>query len=269
MVTIKTREELQIMHEANQMVGTILAELKDLIRPGVTTIELDTYAEERISRKGAVPAFKGFRDYPNTLCTSINSGIVHGIPSKRQLKEGDILSLDLGVIYKGFYGDAAITYAVGKISPSVQRLLDVTRSALYMAIDQARVGNRVWDISKAVQQHVEKNGFSVVRDLVGHGIGKSLHEDPKIPNYVNSREERSQTLELREGMTLSIEPMVNQKDWQIRLLDDNWTTVTKDGGLSAHFEHTIAVSNNGPWILSEVADNNSIGVFDNMQTRSV
>lgn len=270
MVPLKTREELNLMWEANQMVGAVLKEMKDLIQPGITTLELDQFAEQSIADKGAVPAFKGFRGYPNTLCASVNSGIVHGIPSNRKLKEGDIISLDVGVIYHDFYGDAAVTYPVGSITPMAQRLLDVTRTALYKAIETAKVGNRIWDISHTIQAYVEENGFSVVRDLVGHGIGRHLHEEPKIPNYTRSKADRDQSPQLEDGMVLAIEPMVNEKGWQLRFLEDSWTAVTKDGGLSAHFEHTVAVSHDGPWILSEVnQEENRMDKFENIQLKGI
>jgi methionyl aminopeptidase len=270
MVPIKTSDELNIMWEANQIVGTVLSELKALVEPGISTLELDDFAERKIMENDALPAFKGFRGYPNTLCASVNSGIVHGIPSKRQLKAGDIVSLDVGVIHRGYYGDSAVTCAVGEITPLAQRLMDVTRTALYKAIDKALAGNKIWDISKAIQEYVEENGFSVVRDLVGHGIGKNLHEEPKIPNYVMSQSDRAQSLTLEDGMVLAIEPMVNEKGWQLRFLEDSWTTVTKDGGLSAHFEHTVAISKNGPWILSEVPPGaNRMDKHENVQMKGI
>lgn len=247
MIFCKGAAELEIMSRANQIVAKVLEHLGTLVRPGVTTLELDTIAEELVRSEGGVPSFKGYRGYPASLCASVNDEIVHGIPNLRVLQEGDIISLDVGVYYEGFHGDSAWTFPVGSISGSLERLLQVTREALYRGVDQARVGNRVSDISAAVQQHVEKHGFSVVRQFVGHGIGRSLHEEPQVPNYGRP----GQGPWLREGMVLAIEPMVNSKGPGARILEDQWTAVTVDGGHSAHFEHSVAVTGNGPWILSE------------------
>jgi len=199
-------------------------------------------------RRGARPAFKGYRGYPYSLCTSVNSEVVHGMPSERELKEGDIVSLDFGVLHDGYYGDAAVTVPVGEISPAARRLLRVTEEALYRGISAARAGNRIGDISAAIQGHVEAAGFSVVRDLVGHGIGKSLHEDPQVPNYGSS----GRGIELKPGMVFAIEPMVNEGTYRVDVLRDGWTVVTADGKLSAHFEHSVAVTENGPVILSRI-----------------
>ncbi len=220
--------------------------LKAFIREGITTEELDRLAEEYIKRHGGIPAFKGYRGYPRSLCVSVNEEVVHGIPGKRRLKEGDIVSLDLGVLMDGYYGDAAITVPVGKVSELARKLIKVTEEALYRGIEMARPGNRLSDISHAIQTHVEKAGFSVVREFVGHGIGKQLHEEPQVPNF--GPPNRGPRLE--PGMVLAIEPMVNTGTWEVRILPNGWTVVTADGGLSAHFEHTVAITDNGPEILS-------------------
>lgn len=234
-----------------RIVAEALEGIKELIVAGVTTLELDRFAEAFILERGAVPAFKGYRGFPNSLCTSVNNQVVHGIPSSRvKLTEGDIISLDLGVFYDGYYGDGAVTYAVRTISPDVKRLLNVTREALYKGIEKARVGSRLSDISHAIQSYVERHGYSVVRDFVGHGIGKSLHEEPQIPNFGPP----GQGPRIREGMTFAIEPMVNAGGFETVISEDSWTAVTRDGSLSAHFEHTVAVTNNGPRILTELKD---------------
>lgn len=230
------------MAQASKIVAETLEGLKREIRPGVTTDELDRFAEDFIRARGGIPAFKGYRSYPKTLCVSVNDQVVHGIPSKRVLKEGDIVGLDLGAIVGGFYGDAAVTVPVGKVSPKVMELLRVTEESLYAGIAQAVVGNRLSDISHAVQRHAEAAGLSVVTDFVGHGIGRQLHEEPQVPNYGKP----GQGPRLQVGMVLAIEPMVNMGDSGVRILDDQWTAVTKDGSLSAHFEHTIAIQASGP-----------------------
>ncbi|HXF91980.1 MAG TPA: type I methionyl aminopeptidase [Nitrospiraceae bacterium] len=242
MIILKTPEEIEIMAQASKLVAETLEALKKEIRPGVTTEQLDRFAEEFIIARGGRPAFKGYRNYPKTLCTSVNEQVVHGIPSKRPLKEGDIVGLDLGVIVDGFYGDAAMTVAVGAVSPEAARLMKVTEEALYLGIEQAVVGNRLSDISHAIQRHVEAAGYSVVTDFVGHGIGRQLHEEPQVPNYGKP----GQGPRLQYGMVLAIEPMVNMGGSAVRILDDQWTAVTKDGSLSAHFEHTIAIQPSGP-----------------------
>ena len=236
------------MREANLMVARVLRRLGGMIAPGVTTKELDFVAEEMILQDGAEPAFKGYQGYPATVCASVNDQIVHGIPNDRPLSSGDILSLDVGVFWKGFYGDSAWTFPVGDISRPIQQLLDVTRESLFKGIEQVEIGNRVSDISSSVQKHVEKNGFSVVREFVGHGIGESLHEDPQVPNYG----EPGRGPRLQEGMVLAIEPMVNVQGPGARILEDRWTAVTTDGGYSAHFEHSVALTKDGPWILSQL-----------------
>jgi methionyl aminopeptidase len=249
MIVRKGRTELARMRRANLIVAEVLGRLGELIEPGVSTLELDQVAEGMILAAGGEPAFKGYRGYPATVCASVNDEIVHGIPSREKvLRLGDILAVDVGVRYEGFYGDAARTYPVGAVSIELQRLLEVTWKALYVGIDQVRVGNRVSDISAAIQRFVESHGFSVVRDFVGHGIGRALHEEPQVPNFgLPGRGPR-----LREGMVLAIEPMVNSKGPEARILEDRWTAVTVDGGFSAHFEHSVAVTGNGPWILSEL-----------------
>ncbi|HQL91027.1 MAG TPA: type I methionyl aminopeptidase [Syntrophales bacterium] len=248
MVILKSRQEIEKMRKSNALVAVILEELAKKIRPGVKTIELDRLSEQMALKRGARPAFKGYRGYPYSLCTSVNSEVVHGMPSERELMEGDIVSLDFGVLHDGYYGDAAVTVPVGEISPAARRLLRVTEEALYRGISEARAGNRIGDISAAIQGHVEAAGFSVVRDLVGHGIGKSLHEDPQVPNYGSS----GRGIELKPGMVFAIEPMVNEGTYRVDVLRDGWTVVTADGKLSAHFEHSVAVTENGPVILSRI-----------------
>jgi methionyl aminopeptidase len=242
MIILKTPEEIEVMARASRLVAETLEFLKPHVRPGVTTGELDRLAEEFIRSRGGTPAFKGYRSYPKTLCISVNDQVVHGIPSKRVLKEGDIVGLDLGAIVDGFYGDSAMTLPVGAIDPKAAELLRVTEAALYAGIEQAVVGNRLSDISHAVQERAESAGFSVVTDFVGHGIGRQLHEEPQIPNYGKP----GQGPRLQAGMVLAIEPMVNMGKSDVRVLDDQWTAVTKDGSLSAHFEHTIAIQPSGP-----------------------
>jgi len=248
MVILKSRQEIEKMRKSNILVAEILEELGKKIRPGVKTIELDRLSETMALKKGARPAFKGYRGYPYSLCTSVNSEVVHGMPSERELKEGDIVSLDFGILNDGYYGDAAVTVPVGAVSPEARRLLRVTEEALYRGIAAARAGNRIGDISAAIQGHVEAAGFSVVRDLVGHGIGKSLHEDPQVPNYGTS----GRGIELKPGMVFAIEPMVNEGTYRVDVLRDGWTVVTADGKLSAHFEHSVAITDNGPVILSRL-----------------
>ncbi len=246
-IILKSPSQIVIMKEANQIVAQTLSMLRDYIKPGVTTLELDKLAEKFARSKGSVPAFKGYRGFPGSLCVSLNEQVVHGIPSKKVvLKEGDILSIDFGVKYKGFFGDAAVTLPVGKIDSAAEKLLNVTRGSLFNGIEQVRVGNRVSDISQAVQNYVEQAGYSVVRQFVGHGIGQSLHEPPEVPNY--NRNERS--AKLLPGMVIAIEPMVNAGGYEVKVLRDGWTVVTSDKSLSAHFEHSVAVTEDGPLILS-------------------
>lgn len=249
MIILKTPAEIEVMAEASRVVAEVLAIVRDVVCPGISTDELDRIAEEAIRARGAVPAFKGYRNYPKTLCASVNEQVVHGIPSKRKLKEGDIIGLDLGAIVGGFYGDSAVTVAVGRIPDRTAKLVQVTEEALYLGIKQAVVGNRLTDISNAVQQHAESAGFSVVTEFVGHGIGRQLHEEPQVPNYGKP----SQGPRLQPGMVLAIEPMVNMGRSAVRVLEDRWTAVTVDGSLSAHFEHTIAIQPSGaPRILSQL-----------------
>ena len=248
MIILKSRSEIEKMRKSNAIVAAILEELRKKIRPGVKTIELDRLSEELALKKGARPAFKGYRGYPYSLCASVNSEVVHGMPSDKELKEGDIVSLDFGILNDGYYGDAAVTVPVGEISPAAKRLLRVTEEALYRGIAEVKAGNRIGDISAAIQGHVEASGYSVVRDLVGHGIGKSLHEDPQVPNYGLS----GRGVELKPGMVFAIEPMVNEGTYRVEILRDGWTVVTADGKLSAHFEHSVAITENGPVILSRI-----------------
>lgn len=247
MIVCRSQAELDLMHAANQVVATVRDEVVARVAPGVTTGELDSYAEARVRELGGVPAFKGYRGFPATLCLSLNEEVVHGIPSaQRRLAPGDILGIDLGVKLDGYYGDAAITVPVGSVEPEVARLLAVTEASLQAAIRQCLPGNRVGDISAAVQQHVEAHGFSIVRDFVGHGIGKSLHEDPQVPNFGDA----GMGPRLRAGMVLAIEPMVNMGQPDVEVLDDGWTAVAVDRRPSAHFEHSVAITEEGPWVLS-------------------
>ncbi len=248
MIILKTAEEIKKLGVANQIVAESLAKLKGLVEEGVTTLELDSIAEKMVRSEGAKPSFKGYRGFPNALCASVNKEVVHGIPNDRKLKNGDLVKLDLGTEYEGYCGDAAITVPVGKVSGETKRLIEVTSKALYKGIEKAKPGNRLSDISYAIQSHVEGSGFSVVRDFVGHGIGRSPHEDPQVPNFG----EAGNGPVLKAGMVLALEPMVNVGGWQVEVLDDEWTVVTKDGKLSAHFEHSIAITENGPEILSEL-----------------
>ncbi len=241
MIILKTPDEIAVMAKASRVVAEALAVLKSAVKPGITTDELDRLAESEIRARGAIPAFKGYRNYPKTLCASVNEQVVHGIPSKRVLKEGDIIGLDLGAIVGGFYGDSAVTVAVGRIDENTAALVRITEESLSFAIEQARVGNRLSDISHAVQRHVEAAGYSVVTEFVGHGIGRQLHEEPQVPNYGKP----GQGPRLQAGMVLAIEPMVNMGGSAVRVLDDRWTAVTVDGSLSAHFEHTIAIQSSG------------------------
>jgi methionyl aminopeptidase len=245
-ITCRSAAELERLARVNHLVASVLSELMTAVVPGVTTKQLDDTAERRIREAGAVPAFKGYHGYPATICASVNEQVIHGIPNDRPLKEGDILSIDLGAKLDGFFGDSAVTVPVGRIAPEAQRLLDVTRTSLEQAIAVVRAGARVHDIGAAVQQYVEANGYSVVREFVGHGIGTSLHEEPQIPNYgTPGRGSR-----LAEGMVLAIEPMVNAGKAAVKVLADGWTAVTKDGSLSAHFEHTVAVTETGCRVLT-------------------
>ncbi len=242
------------MRQAGLLVWRILNELRGMVKEGATTLDLETVADRMIRDAGAKAAFKGYyvpavgQKYPYVLCTSVNDEIIHGMPSeKRVLRKGDVVSIDIGAEVGGYFGDSAITVPVGEVSPEVERLLKVTEEALELAIEKMRPGNRLFDVSGAVQRHVEQNGFSVVRDFVGHGIGTRLHEEPQVPNYVDRKNENPR---LKEGIVLAIEPMVNAGKADARVLADRWTVVTKDGSYSAHFEHTVAVTQNGPWVLT-------------------
>jgi methionyl aminopeptidase len=235
------------MREAGRLVGEVLTELAAHVAPGVTTADLDELAERRILRAGATPAFKGYHGYPATICASVNEEVIHGIPSgRRVLNEGDVISIDVGASLDGYFGDSAITLAVGKVSEEAATLLRVTDESLYKAIEAVKPGGRISDIGHAVQKHVEAYGFSVVREFVGHGIGQKMHEEPQVPNYG----EPGRGPRLTEGMVLAIEPMVNAGKPAVKVLADGWTAVTRDGSLSAHFEHTVAVTADGPWILT-------------------
>jgi methionyl aminopeptidase len=249
MIICKSPGEIEKLRSSGRMVRQLLGEIREQVHPGVTTLDLEKFVVKRLKELGARPAFKGYRGYPCCLCASINDEVIHGIPSdRRKLKEGDILSLDMGVVLDGYVGDSALTVPVGAIDESAQRLLNVTEDALELAIDKVRLGNRLGDISASVQEYAEKNGFSVVREFVGHGIGKALHEEPQIPNFGQAGHGPL----LKEGMVFAIEPMVNAGGAAVRVLDDNWTAVTVDGGLSAHFEHMVAVTRNGPDILTRL-----------------
>ena len=249
-VEIKTKDEIAVMRDAGRIVSEILDELEKAVAPGVTTWELDQLAEGLIHKKGAKPAFKGYLGFPCSLCASINYEVVHGIPSKkRKLAPGDLMKLDFGVVYRGYYGDAARTVPVGEVSAEARTLVETTRQSLSNAISAVINGNRIGDIGYAVQSFVETKGFAVVRDFVGHGIGKKLHEQPQVPNFG----EPGTGMKLRPGMVLAIEPMVNLGTHQVEILDDDWTAVTLDRKLSAHFEHTVVLTENGPEILTRQA----------------
>ncbi|MDP2301857.1 MAG: type I methionyl aminopeptidase [Ignavibacteria bacterium] len=253
MILIKTNKEIDFIRESCRIVGETLQLVKKNIRPGVSTKELDIIAEEFILSQNGIPAFKGYSqagsfDFPGSICSSIDDEVVHGIPSSRKLKDGEIIAIDVGVIKNGFFGDAAISVPVGEISEQKQLLLDVTENSLYLGIEEATSNNKLFDISFAIQHHVEKHGFSIVRDLCGHGVGKYLHEDPQIPNYGR----KGTGPKLKNGMTLAIEPMVNLGKYQVVVAQDGWTVLTKDGTPSAHFEHTILVNNGNPEILTKV-----------------
>jgi len=248
LIPVKSREEIKKIRRASQIVAEALSTLKQVIAPGITTKELEQIAEEVIRSRGGVPAFKGYRGYPASICASVNDEVVHGIPSIDViLREGDIISIDLGVIYEGLIGDAAMTVPVGRVDKETERLIRVTEEALYKGIKEARISRRVGDISHAIQRYVESHGFSVVRAFVGHGVGRSLHEEPQIPNFGYP----GKGPKLKEGMTLAIEPMVNAGTYEVVIMKDGWTAKTADGSLSAHFEHTVLVTRNGPEILTK------------------
>ncbi|MBP7176669.1 MAG: type I methionyl aminopeptidase [Thermoclostridium sp.] len=253
MITIKSERELELMRIAGRIVMMAHNRIRELVAPGITTRELNRAAEEVIRKAGAIPSFLGVPcayggiDYPASICASVNHEVIHGIPNDKPLKEGDIISVDIGAIFEGFHGDAARTFEVGTVSPEAHRLITVTRESFYKGLEMAREGMHIRDISRAVQQHVEQNGFSVVREFVGHGIGTEMHEPPQIPHYVI----KERGPRLQKGMTIAIEPMVNQGTWQVEVLKDNWTVVTKDGKLSAHYENTVAITGNEPEILTK------------------
>ena len=248
MIVCKSPLEIEKMRRGGLLLWELLNELRAMAAPGLSTYDLEKVAAERIAKSGAQPAFKGYYEYPCVLCTSINNEIVHGIPSPRRiLKEGDLLKIDVGVKTDGYYSDSALTVAVGNITPELEKLMKVTEESLYAAIEQVQIGAHVGDVSSAVERYVEPHGYSVVRDFVGHGIGSKLHEDPKVPNYGTP----GHGPKLKEGMVLAIEPMVNTGTYKTRILEDKWTAVTEDGGYSAHFEHCVVVTKNGPWILTK------------------
>jgi len=246
MIPLKSEKDLEMLRRSGKILAKIMQKIREFIRVGVSTEEIDQLAEELMRKENAIPAFKGYKGFPANICTSVNEEIVHGIPSDRRLKEGDIISLDLGINYKGYFSDVAVTLPVGTVNSRVKKLIEVTRIALSEGIKQARIDNRLSDISYTIQSYVEKYGFSVVREFVGHGIGLSLHEEPEIPNFGRPH----QGPILKGGMVFAIEPMVNMGVWESQILDNGWTAVTKDGLASAHFEHTIAITEKGPEILT-------------------
>jgi len=247
MIILKSPEEIDKIAQACRIVAKTIKAIKLMVKPGLTTLEVERFAETHIRAQGGIPAFKGYRGFPASICTSVNNEVIHGIPSKRVLERGDVLSVDLGVYRDGFNGDGAVTIPIGEIEKDLERLLKVTEESLYIGIEHARIGNRVSDISYSIQRFVESNGFSIVREFVGHGIGRELHEDPQVPNFgPPGRGPR-----LMEGMTLAIEPMVNAGGYEIIILNDGWTAVTADGKPSAHFEHTVLVTSDGPEILTK------------------
>ena len=249
-VKIKAKNEINQMSGCGKIISDVREIIIKNIEPGISTWELDKLAEEYTISKGFIPAFKGYQNFPSSICASINDEVVHGLPSKnRILKEGDIIGIDFGVYDGTFYADSAFTFPVGNVSDNITKLLNVTKESLNLGIQKAQVGNKIYDISKAIQDHIEKNGFTVVRSYVGHGIGKDLHEEPHVPNFIDNKD-RSKSMKLKEGMVLAIEPMVNVGNFEVELSNDNWTVKTCDGSLSAHFEHTVALTKNGPKILT-------------------
>jgi methionyl aminopeptidase len=249
MIFLKSKTEIDLMRKAGEITAKILSEMSGMLASGMTTGEIDQYAESRCKDFGVKPAFKGYQGYPASVCISVNNEVVHGIPSKkRQLKTGDIVSLDFGVIYEGYYGDSARTVAVGNIPPQTAALLEAAEGGLFAGISEARAGNRLFDISHAIQNYVESRKFSVVREFVGHGIGRHLHEEPQVPNFGP----KGKGIPLREGMVIAIEPMVNMGGHAVEVLKDGWTAVTADGSLSAHFEHTVLIRNGEPEILTKI-----------------
>ncbi|HEY4691212.1 MAG TPA: type I methionyl aminopeptidase [Anaerolineae bacterium] len=249
MIVLKSSEEIQIMRQAGRIVAEVLETLPGIAKPGVTTAELDQAAKALIEKRGGRPTFKGYRGFPGNICTCVNYELVHGIPSsKRRLKDGDILSLDVGVTYKGFVGDAGTTVAIGEVSPVALKLMEVTEAALYAGIAQARAGNRAGDVSAAIQQAVESQGFSVIREYTGHGVGRQMHEEPQVPNFGRA----GRGIGLKPGMTFALEPMVAAGDWHTHVLDDGWTVIMADKSLSAYFEHTVAITDGEPLILTQL-----------------
>lgn len=255
-IFLKNEKEINVLREANRIVSIILDALQEHVRPGIRTMELEELALTWCQRFDVKPAFKGYRGFPYAVCCSVNEQVVHGFPSDRVLEKGDIVSIDFGVVYQGFYGDSARTLAVGEIEPTTQRLLDVTKNALDVGITKAVVGNNLYDISRAIQEYVEGQGCSVVKRFVGHGIGRSLHEKPEIPNFLP---QRYNDIPLKSGMVLAIEPMVTSGREDVEILPDRWTAVTKDRSLAAHFEHTVALTSNGPEILSRTCTDHGQG----------
>jgi methionyl aminopeptidase len=246
-IIIKNRDEIALMRRAGEIVAAAIAAARAAVKPGVTTEELDEVAAREIAGRGAQPSFLGYRGFPKTICTSVNDEIVHGIPGPKRVKEGDLVKLDVGAIVEGFHADSAVTIPVGEPSPEASKLIETTERALWAGLAEARLGNRLHDIGSAVQTVAEGAGFSVVREYVGHGIGRSLHEEPPVPNYGSP----GKGFKLTEGLVVAIEPMVNVGGFETKLLDDGWTVVTEDGSLSAHFEHTVAVTADGPWVLTD------------------
>lgn len=246
MILLKSEKDLQMLRQSGKILARIMQRLRDFIKAGVSTQEIDRLAEELLRRENSLPAFKGYKGFPANICTSINEEIVHGIPGERRIREGDIISLDLGINYAGYFSDAATTLAIGRVNSRAKKLIEVTKTALSEGIKQSRIGNKLSDISYAIQSYVEKHGFSVVRQFVGHGIGLSLHEEPEIPNFGRPH----QGPELKPGMVFAIEPMVNMGTWESEILDNGWTAVTKDRLPSAHFEHTVAITEDGPEVLT-------------------
>lgn len=246
-VTIKSEREIELMRESCRLLGIVHKELGEAIRPGMTTKDIDDLGESLIRKLGGIPNFKNYNGYPASICVSVNDEVVHGIPTKKRiLQEGDIVSLDAGLIYKGYHSDAARTYGVGKISPEAQKLIDVTRESFFAGVKMAKAGNRLYDISNAIDAYIKPYGYGIVKDMVGHGIGTKLHEDPQIPNFAQKR----RGFRLEAGMTFAIEPMVNMGGWEVEWLDDDWTVVTADGSLSAHYENTVLITDGEPEILT-------------------
>ena len=250
MIICKSAAELELMRQAGRIAARVLAELGPLVRPGIRTRDLDVFAEKRTRELGAVPAFKGYRGYPASVCVSVNEEVIHGIPSGRILQEGDIVSLDFGVLYEGFYSDSALTVPAGRVGDEAVRLIDAARRSFWKGLEQVREGNRLSDVSAAIQRSVEGDGFSIIRQFVGHGVGRALHEEPQIPNFGPA----GRGPRLRAGMTLAIEPMIAAGGWEVDVLEDGWTAVTKDRSLAAHYEHTVALTESGPEVLTARED---------------